>query len=401
MLVIAAMLTAIVGTSVGLFRAQKEARTARRVSRFMESMILDLDPFSMRGQTADPLQILDRGAARIDQELADEPLERARLLAAFGAAYSGYGDYERSRILLEEAAAIRRERLGSDHLDYGLSVFQLGDLHVDMGDDAGARRLYLEALEIFEVELPPGDAKTLLTIERIAITTYRSAGCTDALPMAARVSSIFQEVDVGKSIEAEGAAAASAAVAVVCGNEELAQVLLGRSGLSEVGARRPESLHSAKINLNYALTLSYLGEPEQALPYAERAVAIWEKLGGPENREYYGALSIVATIDTEIGNYERAQKLLEEVLDAGRTNLDVGADLSTTLYQLARVFAARGQTEQAIERLRQSLAKGFDDGMIADDEHLRSLHGLPEFEALVGEVERRIAARSTSKNRTG
>jgi tetratricopeptide (TPR) repeat protein len=357
-------------------------------------MIVDLDPFAMRGQTSDPRQILDRGLARIDDELPDEPLERARLLTAFGAAYSGYGDYERSRVLLEEAAALRRERLGSDHLDYGLSVFQLGDLHVDMGDDAGARLLYLEALEIFEVQLPPGDATTLLTIERIAITAYRSAGCTDALPMAERVAAVFREVDVDQNIEAEGAAAASAAVAVVCGDDALAEVLLERTGLSGSGASRPESLHYAKINLNYALTLSFLGRPEQALPYAERAVAIWKKLGGPENREYFGALSIVATIDTEVGNYERAQTLLEQVLAAGRTNRDLGADLSTTLYQLARVLALRGRTEQAIHHLRQSVAKGFDDETIADDEKLRSLHGLPEFEALVDEVERRIAARS-------
>jgi non-specific serine/threonine protein kinase/serine/threonine-protein kinase len=391
-LVIVAMLTAIIGTGIGLQQARREAETARKVSHFLESIILDLDPFSLRGQTSDPREILDRGLARIDSELSNEPLERARLLTAFGVAYNGLTDNERARKLLEESAAIRRDLLGPDHLDYASSLFYLGDLMIDLGDDEGAGLNYLQALAIFESKLPPGDIQTLLTIERVAITAYRTGGCEEASAMTARVAELVSSPTVEKSFEATGAAVACAAVSVVCGDETLAQSLLEYSGLADHGGSQPDSLHKAKVNLNYAVTLSLLGSSEQALPYAERAVAIWEKLGGPENREYFGSLGMLSSVLTDTGDYARARELLERALEAGQTSKAVGADLPATLYMLARVHALDGEKEKALERLRQSIGKGFFDSYMLTDEGFESLRGVPEYEAILEEIERKLAA---------
>ena len=101
-LVVAALLAAILGTTLGMNRARREAETATRVAEFMETTIIDLSPRSRLGQTTSPREILDRGLQRARIKLANEPLARARVLMALGVSYGGLGEFDQARELLEE-----------------------------------------------------------------------------------------------------------------------------------------------------------------------------------------------------------------------------------------------------------------------------------------------------------
>ena len=58
-------------------------------------------------------------------------------------------------------------------------------------------------------------------------------------------------------------------------------------------------------------------------------------------------------------------------------------------YNLACFWALAGEAESAIRSLRRSLALGFADLVIIDEEDLQSLRGNPDYEAIVAEVRRR------------
>ncbi|HSO21930.1 MAG TPA: serine/threonine-protein kinase, partial [Chondromyces sp.] len=106
--VAAALVVAIVGTTLGLIRARHVAEVARRVSGLWESMITELNPQSRRSFAAGPQEMLDHGLARIETELAGQPLEQARVMAALVVAYAGLGEIDSARRVLERSLEVRR-----------------------------------------------------------------------------------------------------------------------------------------------------------------------------------------------------------------------------------------------------------------------------------------------------
>jgi serine/threonine protein kinase len=389
-LVFVALLAAVIGTTLGMNRARREAETARRVAKFLETTIIDLSPRSRGGQTSSPREILDRGLERVRVELAHEPLARARVLMALGVSYGGLGEHDEARKLLEESAAIRRQLLGPVHSDYATSLFQLGDLLFDLQDDEEAKRIHSEALAIREKVLPPGHPDTIMSLERLAIAHFMTDGCDQSLAISERVGLLTRDGDGIRNPDVESALSACGALAVACGDLELARSLLEQTAMVREGSAGPDSFTKARILLNYSATLDWLGESEKALPYVERGVAILEDLGGPQDRAYYLALDIAGAVNLHTGHLDRARELLERVVAAESTVIENFPDFELTLYNLAAVLARQGDTEQALRLLEQALDTGFARGDIFEEPGFDSLRGDPEFKAVCNEIRRRI-----------
>ena len=73
-------------------------------------------------------ELLDRGAERIDAELAGQPVVQARLLGTIGGVYGSLGVYDRSATLLERASrSAPRRPLGREHADTAASMEALAE----------------------------------------------------------------------------------------------------------------------------------------------------------------------------------------------------------------------------------------------------------------------------------
>lgn len=91
-------------------------------------------------------ELLDQGAARIERELATEPLVQARLLTAMGNAYRALGTYGQSAIVLEKALALRRRLLPVTHPDLIATLQSLGYTDLSRSDFVPAEKLFQEEL---------------------------------------------------------------------------------------------------------------------------------------------------------------------------------------------------------------------------------------------------------------
>ena len=72
-------------------RAEAEARTAKATTQFLVDLFKVSDPSEARGNTVTAREMLDKGAARVDQELAKEPAIQATLMDTLGTVYTGLG----------------------------------------------------------------------------------------------------------------------------------------------------------------------------------------------------------------------------------------------------------------------------------------------------------------------
>ncbi|MEO7110872.1 MAG: serine/threonine-protein kinase [Polyangiaceae bacterium] len=197
-----ALIVGLVGTLWQAARAREEARKAERAEAFLVSILKAFDP-SERGR--DPLtsrDILERGEARAQTELADQPEVQARLLRTFAQTWFDLGDYERAIPPAEQALATQRRVLGSSNIEVARSLILLGDISYDGShyDDAMAK--YTEALGIAEhaqgngldtanalngvagVERRLGHFADAEAHRRRALGVYRSTLGDDALPTA-------------------------------------------------------------------------------------------------------------------------------------------------------------------------------------------------------------------------
>ena len=118
-------------------RASQEAATAQTVSTFMIELFKVSDPSESRGNEITAREILDRGAERIREDLADQPRVQARMMATIGEVYRGLGLYDDALPLLEESLKLH-EIAGSDGLEVAETARYLAILYFrkDRLDDA-------------------------------------------------------------------------------------------------------------------------------------------------------------------------------------------------------------------------------------------------------------------------
>ncbi|MEO1087562.1 MAG: serine/threonine-protein kinase, partial [Acidobacteriota bacterium] len=112
--------------------ASREAETARRMldvtlSLFESSDPWQADAWQKRGDEVTVREVLARGADRVEAELPDRPLVRARLLSSLGRIHNKLGLFQESRQLLESSLEARR-RGGADPSEIAGSLHEIAFL---------------------------------------------------------------------------------------------------------------------------------------------------------------------------------------------------------------------------------------------------------------------------------
>jgi eukaryotic-like serine/threonine-protein kinase len=183
---------AFVRVQVERDRARLEAETSAEVSRFLTDLFGLTVPGEGRGADLTGRAILDHGAARVEGDLADRPVIRARLLTEIADAYAGaglpvqadsvarralalldglyprahpdlargrtvYGNtrlnlgaYDSADSLYALAAETTRELAGPRSLDYAQALHHRGWVRYSTGQHAAAESLFAAAAAIFD-----------------------------------------------------------------------------------------------------------------------------------------------------------------------------------------------------------------------------------------------------------
>ncbi|MEO8670490.1 MAG: serine/threonine-protein kinase [Tahibacter sp.] len=103
-----AILALLIGGSLALWqagRAQEAAARAQAAQRFLASVFDAASPDAASGSKLTARELLDRGAARIDQELGSEPALRAEMQRTLGVLYRQLGQFDEASRLLQSALA--------------------------------------------------------------------------------------------------------------------------------------------------------------------------------------------------------------------------------------------------------------------------------------------------------
>ena len=127
-------------------RARVEAKTAERVSTFLVDLFRVADPGESLGEEISVRQLLDRGAARLNDELSDEPGTRGRLLRSVGEVYRNLGEYEHAAVLLAQSVEVL-QRDDPQSAELSPTLNQLAGVSIELGNTEESHRFTVLALE--------------------------------------------------------------------------------------------------------------------------------------------------------------------------------------------------------------------------------------------------------------
>jgi non-specific serine/threonine protein kinase/serine/threonine-protein kinase len=360
-LVIAALILGIIGTSVGLVRARREADTSRQVVRLVSGILGGMDPGSVYGHAQSIDEVLDRGVARIDRELVGQPLVRAHLKSIVGRVYLGLGELDRSAPLLAEALELRLGELEESHPEVAESLNSLGIQQLNVGHFQEAHDLFERAVDAYQATLGPDHIAFGMALSNLGFAQERLGQYDRASISLDRARAIVERAAGPDSLSTAGVVFFQAILYRDLRKIEQS-IELSRRCL-EIRERQLGPDHTAVGWAAFGLGLDhgYLGDRETARRLQERALAIQEAaLGG---NSYAASLPLwrLAVLRSEEGDLQAARELYDRVLEIhldtlGGHHPDLVPILRSYGYLLHREgdqAAARRAHRQAVELAEQ------------------------------------------------
>jgi eukaryotic-like serine/threonine-protein kinase len=340
--------------------AEDERDTAEQVASFLEGMFAAANPFSARPGRMDTLRIgafLDRGAERIDEELRDRPLVRARMLGVMGRAYRSLGAYDRAEPLLEEALATYRAVHGDAHTDVADALNALGNLYLDLERAEAAERVHRQALTLRRELLGPDHRDVGMSLNNLAAALQNVGRLDEAEPLYDQLLDLHRRMDPPDT--ASFADALNTRMALAFRKDDMETALPLAREILDIHRRLFDGAHPrlAQSMNNLAQVLSQTGAAEEAEPLLRQSLAMNREIFGGDHPNIAAGAGNLASTLLKLGRDDEAEPLYVEAVAMNRRLLGDGHPaLAVTLSNYADLLSKRGSRAEAEAAYREALA---------------------------------------------
>ena len=370
---VASVAAVVVALALGLGAALWQAHIAKRessVATAMEGFLEDIfrantsyqdDPVKARQTTA--RQLLDIGAKKIDQQLADVPEAKLRILSTLGSMYSDLGLEDESVSLERKRVDLARAQYGKDSLEVVAALTDLSaSLHTS--SSVGERdRVLLEAKRILD-ERRDFSSRKRGSLSIMLAEHYESSDMQKALDYSRQAVDVYRKYP---------------------GEPMLAEALYEE-----------------------AILLAMVGQSRQSEPLLTEAIQLSAKLEGDPNPNLARFYAYLGQTQQDLTESAAAEESLRRALQAARKlNGEDHVDTMETELRLGIFLGATSRTTEGlrhIERAKQILlrTRSGDDPFFAPQVYLeygRSLANAGRWEEGLTYVSKAVENRR--KNRPG
>jgi tetratricopeptide (TPR) repeat protein len=338
-------------------QAEIDAETANQTTQFMVGLFEVSDPSESLGNSITAREILDKGAARIENALTDQPEIQATLMDTMGTVYTSLGLYEPAVSLVSQALEKRTALYGRRHTEVLESLNHLGEVQTLQADYESAENNLREALEARRDLFGDVNAEVADTLSDLAAVLTLRGDYPAAEPLIRESLSIRRALygntheDVAESTKALGLNIydqGDLAGAI----SELRESVAMLRGLH--GDRHPDLANAIS---DLALVLTDLGEMQEAESLFREALKIYRELyGDAAHPDIAAGLNNVGWTLSQKGDLEGAEAAYQKSLDMKRKLLgDKHPDVVTTIFNIALVRYESGDTAGAILLMRETL----------------------------------------------
>ncbi|MEM7583077.1 MAG: serine/threonine-protein kinase [Acidobacteriota bacterium] len=380
-------------------RAERHLAESQQVAELLVEIFEVPDPKIVREGRVTAEEVLDEGARRIATQLQHQPELRASLMAIMGRVYRNLGNNRKSRELLDEALAHRRELHGDADLPvietqqelarsllaqgeyeaanellrttqsslqaagrdetapYALTLTLLAGARKQMNQLDEAENLAQQALELQRVLLDPADPALI-----------------ESMSLLAEVLSLKRDFDAAEAkfretLELRRAHLGDNHPDVATNLGDLTVVLHGQGRFEEAEQAVRETIR-IRANLygddhwivgtsyhNLGQLLAAKGQVDEALPWLERSLEISRAQLGQDHPKIAGSLVSLAMLNQRLDRFQEAEALYLRALELHREKLgEQHPSTARNLYQIATLHAAQGRHQKALPLLDRVVA---------------------------------------------
>lgn len=352
----------------GLLRARREARRANlekaaadEVVRFLVGTFQVSDPTVANGETVTAREILDRGAERLESELAEQPKVRATLFDTLAVVYLQLGLYDRAERMAREALETRGRVYGPVSPEVATSLETLGWTLFLQNRNEEALPLVERTVAIHEALSGAGSPEVAGALNNLAAVHRELSHFQQAEQYYRRAFGIQEQLYVAGAGDTSLASTAGNLATVLHDQQryEEAAPLHQRSyevRVRERGADHPETA----ISLNNLGWFSYLrGDLEAAESYYGEVLAIREAKLGPDHPDTALTVNNLGLLRLAQGRAQEAELYFRRALAARRARLDPGhRNIADSEHGLALALRAQGREAEAGPLFQSALVIG-------------------------------------------
>jgi tetratricopeptide (TPR) repeat protein len=344
-------------------RAEAEADAARQTTGFLIDLFRILDPSEARGNSITAREMLDKGAARIDTELAKQPAIQATLMDTVGTVYMGLGLYSQARPLLERAASTRHRLADSEPEDLSESLNHLADLQTVQADYLAAEKAYREAASLQAAH--PHDRRSQINLANslygLGLVLYEQGRYKDAERSYRDTLSLQHEL-YGENGDSHGDIARTLkdlAQAIYSDGDLKTAISMMKDAVAmqrELRGAAPHPDLADAIN-DLGMLFDYSGDYGRAEDLYRESIAMYRRLFGEKHNKIADGLNNLANVMQEKGDLANSESTYRQALAMQRELLgEVHPDVANTLNNLAFLQYDRGNARGALATEREALA---------------------------------------------
>jgi serine/threonine-protein kinase len=341
------------GMAVLAKKAGQQRETAEREKQFMAELFHSASPGIARGETITARTLLDRGAERIDRELAQEPQIRASLLETIAEAYRELGLFDQAKALAERTLELDGKAFGASSAETIKTVELLAELDRDKGQYREAEPLLSKVLESKKKAFGPQSEEAARVMAELGECYYWESKDDAATALLRQTLAI----DRRNGPDQGGPTRNYLALALERKGEfDEARGLLEESLPIMARTKGVDSPDYAIALHNLGSALIDRGDLDGAEAKLREALAIRRKVMGPGHPDLAISLNNLGYVLLEKGDWRDAEPVLKENLDINLQRLGAANPrLASPLNNWARVLEAKGDYAQAEQYYTRAL----------------------------------------------
>jgi serine/threonine-protein kinase len=352
-------------------RARNEAAAAREVSDFLVGVFEVADPMlPEHGDSVSASDLLERGADRIETDLAGQSDLQARMLGVIGRAFANLQRSDRAEPLLERAVEVRATTAGPTSPAVVAALQELARVRTNRGDHAGAESALREAIAIQERIAPESAVMWALLVD-LSYTVHGTGDYQRGNAAVADAMALFHRIPVNAFGESRPSLGRMSQLMRLGLDAETADSVFSRIVAIERAATGERSAATAAALANWAAAHSGgTGDLAVADSLIRLAVDIHEDLD-PRSMSMVDVLKTRAFIAINRDEDALADSLYRSVLDIVSERLGVDhRETAIARTDLADQLSGIGDFDGAIEqhRLAIPVLRRTDEAIVANSE---------------------------------
>lgn len=295
-------------------RAAIEADAAKETAAFLVGLFGAADPDAPDADAVTARQMLDRGAEKIQAELADQPAIRATLLNTLGAIYSNLAAFDRAHALFEEALALQRDLYGARSLEAAERLNDLGLMQRALGKFAESVESLREALSIRREHLGEHDPVVAQSLSNLGLVLHELGAIDEAEDVLRSALEIRRDAFGTRNEEVAATLNNLGVLLFSKGDYHGARQCLTELVDATTHVFGEEHSRTALTKTNLGLLLHVIGEYEAAERLYTEALAVQRSIYGTAHPELAATVNNLGGLCIDRGQPAAAEAYFREAL---------------------------------------------------------------------------------------